>query len=235
MRSTRAASPSGPYQRCGIEYRPCTASTSAATDSSLASLASVAARDSSSGNLRRRSSTLLSASSVLNTYARVRMPGCRPAVTASAATRPHLGSGEPSRERPASRLCVLAVELHRDRGVQLVEQPHPRTRAGDVLLGEDDFLGLGPAGAAGNRRHRTQVVARRTRAASRRGALRPRRRDRGPLELEKHEFACSSQWRAPPPASSTRRARGSEGLSVATAGPRSCWPGHELRERRGPG
>ncbi len=60
---------------------------------------------------RSRSSTALSASSVFNTNARVRSPGSRPAVTASAAVAAHVAVG---RVQPAERGLErgrLAVEL----------------------------------------------------------------------------------------------------------------------------
>ena len=120
---------------------------------------------------------------------RVRSPGSRPAVTASAAVRRTSRSGACSRPSAASSVVVSPSSSTRDRRHLLFEQPLPRARAGDRLLGEDDLFGLGeqvrPVAAL-----RAQVVTRRTRAARRRAASRPGRRRARPTRARRTGAWC---------------------------------------------
>src|SRR2546429_9262950 len=87
-----------------MSYRAWTAATSARTDSSLASLSRFLLA-SQCGYLRRRSSTALAGSKVLDTEGPVRRPGASAAVTDSAAGRRSSRSGELSRDSAAPRLA----------------------------------------------------------------------------------------------------------------------------------
>ena len=101
----RGAGPSASTSAGGCRCAPCTASTSACTDSSLASLARFRLAIQPPYE-RRRSSVALSARSVLNTNARVRSPGARPSVTAAAACWRTDRSGDASSDSPCSRPTV---------------------------------------------------------------------------------------------------------------------------------
>ena len=92
-----------------------------------------------------------------------------------------IGRAEP--RQPLLEPDLGAVEVDRDRRRQLAEQPRPRARSGDVLLGEDLLLGLGeqvrpvPPGRAQVVRAEVERRVREQRVGALVG-------DRGPLELE---------------------------------------------------
>ena len=111
------------YQRCGIELRPCTASTSACTDSSLASFARLRLAIQLS-KWRSRSSTDLSESNVFSTNAARAQARLEPGGDGLGRRSPHLAVGRVQpRQRGLERRRV-AVELDGDRST-----PAPRTGA----------------------------------------------------------------------------------------------------------
>ena len=170
----RAAAALSEYQRCGMSLRACTASTSACTDSSLASLARFRAAIQSGVRAQAVVGRLVGEQRVEDERPGAQ-PGREPSVTAAAAAGAARPVGRREQREPLLERDRLAVEVERDRGRQLVEEARPRARAGDVLLGEDLLLRLGeqvrPVAAG-----RAQVVAARTRAGRRRAARRPARR-----------------------------------------------------------
>ena len=164
-------------------------------------------------------------------YARVRSPGWSESVTASAAVRrtSRVG-GEQPRERDVERdrrLLVGQVDL--ERGDLLAEQPRPRARAGDALLGHDLLLGLAEqVGAVAARG--AQVVARRLQPVAREELLGVLVGERGPFEVEEHELRLDRARRAPARAGSARRWRDRR-CRRRSAASRSCRRGRRDRDR----
>ncbi len=217
------------YQRCGIELRPWTASTSACTDSSLASFARLRLAIQLS-KCRSRSSTDLSARSVFNTNDRVRRPGSSPLVTASAAARRTSRSGACSCPSAASSVVVSPSSSIADARHLLFEEPLERAAAGDRLLGEDDLFGLGeqvrPVAALRRRWWRANAsrIVGEQRLDLVVGQL-------GPLELEEEELGVDRRAPFLDAAACARRGRGRSCRS-RSRDPRSCRRGRRARARR---
>ena len=179
------------YQRCGIAYRPCTASTSACTDASLASF----------DRLRLAIHELEVAHAIVD-----RLVGQQRVQHERARPQPGLESGGHGFGRGLAHLAVgcrqqreagfergrLAVDLDADRGDLLVEQALPRARAGDRLLGEHHLFGFAQqvrSVAPG----RAQVMTREREARIGEQRLGLGVVELGPLELEEQQLGADDR------------------------------------------
>ena len=163
------------YQRCGIELRPCTASTSACTDSSLGLVREVAARDPAVEVAQPVVDRLVGEQRVQHERPRAQ-PRLEPRGDRFGGGAPHVAVG---RVQPAERGLERRRSRRRARS-QMLDTCSSNRRSNALrpviafsvrITSSGSVSRCGPVAAL-----RAQVVARRTRAGRRRAASRPARR-----------------------------------------------------------
>ncbi len=179
------------YQRCGIEYRPCTASTSACTDCVARLVREVAARDPRAEVAHAVVDRLVGEQRVEHERTRAQ-PGLEPFGDGFGRGLAHLAVGCCQQREAGFERGGLAVDLDGDRRDLLVEQALPRARAGDRLLGEHHFFGFAQqvrSVAPG----RAQVMAREREARICEQRLDLGVVELGPLELEEQQLGADDR------------------------------------------